>query len=95
MTRLPLVEVDLRSAESSDEVHSTLSNALEFPGWYGRNWDAFWDAITGLVPMPRRLKILGWESFSRRLPNDARLLKECLDEMQVQYPDEAPDVEFG
>ncbi|QXI31133.1 barstar family protein [Pseudomonas vanderleydeniana] len=95
MTRLPLVEVDLSHAANSDEVHTLLSNALDFPGWYGCNWDAFWDAITGLVPMPLKLKILGWDGFSRRLPNDARLLKACLDDMHAQYPDEASNVEFG
>ncbi|KPA87850.1 Barstar, RNAse (barnase) inhibitor [Pseudomonas asplenii] len=95
MKRLSLVEVDLSDVTSSDALHSLLSHALGFPGWYGCNWDAFWDAITALVPMPLQLKLLGWESFSRRLPNDARLLKECLDDMQAQYPEDASDVEFG
>ena len=73
MTRLPRVEVDLSNVTSSDELHSLLSQALEFPGWYGCNWDAFWGAITGLVPMPLQLKLLGWESF----PGVCQAMPDC------------------
>ncbi|WP_268800413.1 barstar family protein [Pseudomonas huanghezhanensis] len=38
---------------SAEELHCVLRGALGFPGWQGCNWDAFWDAITGLIEMPR------------------------------------------
>ncbi|MFJ2366961.1 barstar family protein [Pseudomonas sp. NPDC087697] len=94
MTRLQIVKIDLGEVTSSDELHSTLRDALGFPGWYGCNWDAFWDAITGLVQMPAHLKILGWGTLSRRLPGDAKLMQKCLADMRIEYPELAPDVEF-
>ena len=94
MACLQVVEIDLSEVTSSSELHSILSEALGFPGWYGNNWDAFWDAITGLVPMPAQLKISGWESFSKRLPGEARLLKKCLADMKAEYPEHASDVAF-
>lgn len=51
MSRVQLVEIDLRAITSAEELHSLLMESLNFPGWYGANWDAFWDAITGLVEM--------------------------------------------
>jgi len=94
MTCLQVVEIDLSRVTSSSELHSILSKALGFPGWYGGNWDAFWDAITGLVSMPAQLKISGWDSFSRRLPSEAKLMQKCLADMKAEYPERASDVAF-
>lgn len=33
--------------------------------------------------------------LSKRLPEDARLMHECLTEMKVEYPALASDVDFG
>lgn len=95
MSRLHMVNIDLSGVSSSEELHCVLKDALGFPGWYGCNWDAFWDAITDLVEMPEHLKISGWNMLSKRLPEDARLMHECLTEMKVEYPALASDVDFG
>ena len=94
MARLQVVKVDLSEVTSSDELHSILKDALGFPGWYGSNWDAFWDAIKGLVEMPIHLEISEWNTLSRRLPGDAKLMQKILEDMKIEYPDLAPDVEF-
>ena len=72
MSRVQLVEIDLRAITSAEELHSLLMESLNFPGWYGANWDAFWDAITGLVEMPYTVRFLGWAQFSQRL-----LVRRC------------------
>lgn len=95
MSRAQLVEIDLKAVTSAEELHSLLMVSLGFPSWYGRNWDAFWDAITGLVEMPQTLKLLGWRKFSQRLPRDAALLQECLTEMQDEHPRFAPEVVYA
>lgn len=95
MSRVQLVEIDLRAITSAEELHSLLMESLNFPGWYGANWDAFWDAITGLVEMPCTVRFLGWPQFSQRLPREAVLLKECLTEMQGEYPQLASKVVYA
>jgi RNAse (barnase) inhibitor barstar len=95
MSRVQLVEIDLRAITSVEELHSLLMESLNFPGWYGANWDAFWDAITGLVEMPYTVRFLGWPQFSQRLPREAVLLKECLTEMQGEYPQLASKVVYA
>jgi RNAse (barnase) inhibitor barstar len=87
-----MVNIDLIEVQSSEELHCVLKDALGFPEWYGCNWDAFWDAITGLVEMPEYLRISGWKMLSKRLPEDARLMQECLTELKVEYPALASDV---
>ena len=95
MPRVQLVEIDLRAITCAEELHSLLMESLNFPGWYGANWDAFWDAITGLVEMPYTVRFLGWPQFSQRLPHEAVLLQECLTEMQGEYPQLASEVVYA
>lgn len=92
--RPDLIVLDLTSAETSEGLQVLLRDALGFPGWYGRNWNAFWDAITALVEMPQRLQLVGWKAFAERLPTDASIMKQCLDELSVKYPSLAPSVEY-
>jgi ribonuclease inhibitor len=89
------VEINLADVKTSEELQSLLARALDFPDWYGCNWDAFWDAITGLVEMPRRLRLVGWAGFAARLPEDARLLRECLEDAEADEPASAAQVEYA
>ncbi|BAO61763.1 barstar family protein [Pseudomonas protegens] len=94
MTRRPLLELDLHDLGTARELHVALRDAFGFPQAYGCNWDAFWDAISGMVDMPLQLRIRGWESFSQRLPDDARLMERCLRRLQTQYPAWAAQLQF-
>jgi RNAse (barnase) inhibitor barstar len=94
MPRSECVVVDLNPVQSKQALHELLRDALDFPDWYGRNWDAFWDAITGLVEMPETLQLLGWQSFEVRLPIEARQLRSALEEMCEKYPESAAIVRY-
>lgn len=72
MARHEIVEIELGDIESVAQLHTRLMTQLEFPDWYGRNWDAFWDAITALVEMPLVLRLKNWMEFERRFPSDAK-----------------------
>jgi ribonuclease inhibitor len=93
--RREAIEIDLSAVTSSVELHDLLSRSLDFPDFYGRNWDAFWDAITGLVAMPYHLRIRGWQTLLERLPKDAAKMRSCLDRMVKQYPESASSVEYS
>ena len=94
MTRPGLVTIDLRDIHSPRQLHAALAAALVFPSFYGMNWDAFWDAVTGLVEMPQQLKLLGWQDFAARLPHDAAVLRRILTRMAEEMPNEAPQVHY-
>ncbi len=36
-------------------IHQWLEIKLELPNWYGRNWDALWDCLTGWIGLPIEL----------------------------------------
>ncbi len=93
--RLELVkEIDLSGVKTSAKLHEELSGRLHFPEFYGKSWDALWDAITGLVDMPSRLIISGWDSFEKNLPDDASMLKNILDDYNSEYPNHRCEVEY-
>jgi len=89
------IDIDLQGVQTSQELHRLLQAKLGFPSWYGCNWDAFWDSITGLVSMPRTLRLSGWTELEARLPRDAQHMHRCLQEMAEKYPDAAADVLYA
>ncbi|MGW6918080.1 CPCC family cysteine-rich protein [Kitasatospora sp. NPDC054939] len=72
------VEIDLGSVLSERELHEVLKRDLGFPWFYGMNWNAFWDAVTGLVVMPRELCFVHWSTFEARVPDAAAALRHQL-----------------
>lgn len=94
MNRLALVTIDLSDINSPRQLHAALAAALRFPSFYGMNWDAFWDAITGLVDMPQQLELRGWQDFATRLPADAALLQRILARMAQEMPAQAAQVRY-
>jgi ribonuclease inhibitor len=88
------VETDLRIVTSTYQLHSLLGEKLDFPGWHGHNWDAFWDAITGLVEIPEKLTLINWEEFRTRFPRDAEIMNQYFLDMEQQYPEWASKVEY-
>jgi RNAse (barnase) inhibitor barstar len=94
LVRAEVVEIDVGHINSVAELHDKLAAALGFPGFYGRNWDAFWDAISGLVPMPKRLVIHGWSNVATRWPRDAQVMAGFLRDLNVQHPSYGCDFEL-
>ena len=94
MAPAKIVEIDLTDIRSKDELHAYLQKAFGFPSWYGRDWDAFWDSITGLVEMPEQLIIHGLSELKTNLPGDAKQLERCLSEMAAMYPNAASTVVY-
>ncbi|WP_235375538.1 barstar family protein [Pseudomonas aeruginosa] len=92
LNRAASLAIELADVDSAARLHERLREALALPQWYGCNWDAFWDAISGLVPMPRRLRLQGWSDFARRLPEKAAQLSACLEALRETYPQLAPEV---
>ncbi|WP_380282944.1 CPCC family cysteine-rich protein [Kitasatospora purpeofusca] len=80
------VVVDLGSVHDDRGLQAVLKRELGFPPFYGMNWNAFWDAITGLVPMPRDLRFTGWSEFERRCPESAVALREQLARFEEVSP---------
>lgn len=81
------VTIDLSEVKNKIELHALLAKSLSFPSFYGKNWDAFWDTITGIIDMPAVLELHGVEQLKRALPKDAVQLITCLDDLGKDYPE--------
>ena len=42
---MKIIELDLTGCKYLAEIHERIRVAFDFPEWYGKNWDAFWDLI--------------------------------------------------
>lgn len=73
-----LVDLDVSEIATPEALQVLLESRLGFPGYNGRNWDAFWDCITDpdQSAMPDVLRVTGWERLAKRLPRDAALMRE-------------------
>ncbi|MEV5942307.1 barstar family protein [Streptomyces sp. NPDC051994] len=67
------------------ELHALLEREFDFPYFHGRNWDAFWDAVTGLVEIPDHLRFVGWVTLLERVPAGGRMLRLQLDRCRNEY----------
>ena len=43
---MKLIELDLNTFETKEDVHSFLAEEMEFPEYYGNNLDALYDVLT-------------------------------------------------
>jgi len=89
-----LVIIDVTDVSNLNQLHSVLKNNLGFPDFYGMNWDAFWDAITGLVEMPKKLVFIGWSNVEKYIPSDSITIKNLLNKFKKEYPKWSCDVEY-
>ena len=60
------VILELDGITALDEFHNRTSAAFDFPSYYGRNKDAFWDCITEFVD-PTSVSVQGVRSLSGEL----------------------------
>ena len=78
--------INLRLIKSIEDFHMTVKLQLSLPDFYGKNWDAFRDSITGLVEMPETLILTGYTDFSSLFPSDGKILNEIVEEFNKNIP---------
>src|SRR5215471_16732659 len=83
------LSLDVGHASSAESLHEMLAAVLHFPGYFGKNWVAFWDCVRDpdQSVMPRRLRagrqncvenLQGDENHLRRLLVSLFVLVQCL-----------------
>ena len=60
------------------EIHPIIQKALDFPDYYGCNWDAFWDCLTDMYGDPIHIEIIGLEVIERKFGDAAKKMIEIL-----------------
>ncbi len=70
--------LDFTNVKYYSEFHTIIMESLDFPDYYGRNWDAFWDCITDMVGDPMHIQIVGFETVERRFGDTAETMLKIL-----------------
>src|SRR5215212_2915668 len=55
-----------------EELFHEWAAALQFPRYFGRNWDAFYDCLTDLAWLPAQTYLLVVTNITSLLPDDGR-----------------------
>ena len=77
-----LYTLDFRNVQYYSEVHTIIKESLDFPDYYGRNWDAFWDCLTDMVGRPIHIEILGLDVVERKFPSSISIMMETFNEIK-------------
>ena len=70
--------LDLTDCKYLLEMHERIKTALQFPSYYGRNWDAFWDSLTYESPVDF-VEIRGEGTVSKELRPSLEKMHEILE----------------
>jgi len=72
------VQIDVSAVRTRDELHDLLFQKLNFPDYYGGNWDAFDECVRDpSLDLPTAVQVVGMRALELRLPREAALFREC------------------
>ncbi len=75
---LNAIEINVTPINTPKELQAIIKSRLNMPDFYGMNWDAYWDGITGLIPMPDRIILRGWDIYKEKQPVDAAAFEKIM-----------------
>ena len=70
--------IDFREVKYYLEMHGVIWKALEFPDYYGCNWDAFWDCLTDMYGDPIYIEIIGLNVIEKKFDGAAEKMISIL-----------------
>ena len=75
--RMKKYKIDFTNVKHYLEMHFVIKESLDFPDYYGCNWDAFWDCLWELY-YPIHIEIIGLENIRKRFDGSADKMIEIL-----------------
>ena len=85
--------LDFSKLTDYKEIHFIIQKSLDFPDYYGKNWDAFWDCITDFIDSRGLdLEIIGLDKIYSDFKEDVDILVELLKDLKHIYNDKYANV---
>lgn len=76
------VTLDLTGCRYLLELHNRIREAFDFPDFYGRNWDAFWDLLRSECDA-NTIIVIGSRSLPQDLKESGEMMLEILQKHKV------------
>ena len=95
ITNKELKSIDMGQIVSNKHLHQLFWEKLKFPDFYGENWDALWDSITGLVEMPKKLILYNYDKFENEFSEDARILTTIILDYNKEIKEREIEIKAG
>lgn len=81
-----IIVLDKDKIDSIEQVHEAFAKELNFPSWYGNNFDALYDLLSERAD-PVGVIIIGQAELAKKLGRGWFLLLKTLDELSGERPD--------
>ncbi len=75
-----IVKLDFTGCKTWQEFHERIRVAFDFPEWYGRNWDAFWDLLWSECDADK-VEITGEHTLSKQFCSYIDMTHEILNDL--------------
>ena len=74
--------IDFSNMKTHWEIHKIIKEGLDFPDYYGCNWDAFWDCLTDMAGEKIHIQIVGIDVLRSGYGDTADKMLEILQEFR-------------
>lgn len=101
------ITVDLSELKSEEELQEEFYRVFGFPGYYGMNWNAWIDCMSciddsnaGMSKVTIKkgdslsLEFLGWIAFAKKFPETAKLLCQCIEDVNERFAADKSDIKL-
>ncbi len=75
-----VIRLDFTGCKTAWEYHERIRVAFDFPEWYGKNWDAFWDLLRTDCDA-NKVEIVGECTLNKEFDNYIEMTHKILQEM--------------
>ncbi len=87
--------IDCSEIKEKRELHEQLKTKLNFPEYYGMNWDAFWDCLTETNKLPNKLIMKNWLQLKLKLPKDTNIFEGIISDFKEENPQSNFNIEYN
>lgn len=86
--------IDLTDCKYIMDLHERIRVSLDFPDWYGKNWDAFWDMINRDCQY-NYVIVKGSQTVAKELEGSIEKMQKIMERNKQFWKDKYPfDYEF-
>lgn len=81
----PKYIIDFKDVKDRYNMFEIISTVMEFPDYFGNNWDAFWDCITDMANLEIKIDVLNFDVLKKISEKDSAIFIELLTDFKYYY----------